>query len=241
MKRLSISIPNYFLGILLALAATNSFAAGLKDISDAEWALLPKYCYYTQSYKGHVQPYIARWEAAMGPTFYHMHHYCWGLLKYRRYERTIYSSQQRLAYLDEAHDDFQYVARNAEKDFVLLPEILTWVGRTEIKLHKFAEAEKSLSEARNIKPDYWPAYFHWVEHLQSTGRKADALELIRLGLQHSPTSKALLSQYRSLGGKPDEIPSPIRKEEVSPPKPVADSHQPADSTPAPATAPPGQN
>lgn len=231
---------DYILGILVALATGNTFAAGLKDISDAEWALLPKYCIHTQSYKGHVQPHIARWEAVMGPTFFHMHHYCWALLKYRRYESSQASSQQKLYYLEEAHGDFLYVVNNAEKDFVLLPEIFTWLGRTQIRMRRFADAEKSLAQARTIKLDYWPAYFHWAEYLQSAGRKADALALVKVGLQHSPNAKALLAQYRSLGGKPGEIPPPISKAEEPPALPANESSQqpePPAATVSPSQAP----
>lgn len=228
-------------GSYLALSALTTSAAGLTDITAAEWAMLPKYCIHTQSYKGHVQPYIARWEAQLGPTFWHMHHYCWALLKYGRYERANASSRQKAYYLEEAHGDFVYVVTNAEKDFVLMPEVLTWLARTEIRLRRFADAEKSLAQARTIKPDYWPAYFHWVEYLQSAGRKAEALALVTVGLQHSPNAKALQAQYRSLGGKPDQSPASDGQELALPSEAASGSTGRTNRPVAPGSAPAGSN
>lgn len=232
---------SFIFGSFLVLASSISFAAGPKDITEAEWALLPKYCPHTQGYKGYVQPHVAKWEAMMGPTFIHVHHYCWGLLKFRRAERAMTPAQEKKYLFTEALDDFSYVVKNSEKDFVLLPEILTWIGRTEIRLRRPADANQAFGQARMLKPDYWPAYTFWTEYLISIGKKTEALSLVKTGLQHSPESKVLLSQYRSMGGKPDEIPAPIRKEETAPPEPVANSPQETEQPSAPVTAPPAPN
>lgn len=220
-----IRIPRPILSIFLALTTTNALAAGFGDITDAEWALLPKYCPYTQGYKGHVRPYIDKWEAVMGPTFFHVHHYCWGLLKYRRAERAMTPTQAKRDLREQAVDDFRYVVKNSEKDFVLLPEILTWIGRTEILLRHPDQADQAFGQARTLKPDYWPAYSHWAEYLLANGRKMDALSVVKTGLQYSPGSKVLLSQYRSLGGKPENIPPPIIKAEEPPAAPANESPQ----------------
>lgn len=223
-------MKQYFINLLSAILATSllgSASAVLarmpQDITNDEMALLPAYCPYTQGFKLSSPVHapsaaVQRWESAMGKGFWHMHHHCWALINFNRASKSGLPESTRKALLIEARDDFLYVIRTASEDFVLLPEVLTWMGRNAIHLRNLTEAEKAFARARELKPDYWPAYFHWALSLQGRGKKAEALELLRSGLYQAPNNKTMLSLYTDLGGKQSDIPEPKPKE----PTPIVD-------------------
>lgn len=198
------------MGTWFASLSTSAIAS-LEPYTDAEWALLPRYCPHTMPFKGHTPANIAKWTAIMGSSFFHMHHYCRGLIAFRRAERANISKSDKSFLHQRALDEFSYVAKNAEDDFILLPEVLTWLGRAAILERKVNIADTAFNRARNIKPDYWPSYYHWADFLASNQQKAEAMTIVKLGLQHSPNAKALHELFRSLGGRPGEIPPPIDK------------------------------
>lgn len=208
------------LGIWLANVCLPSHASTAVDaatITKAEWALLPPYCPYTLAYKGYGSPNRAKWDAMMGPeNFIHMHHYCWALIRYQRAGKAGISSTQRRHLRAQALDDFLYVQRNASQNFVLLPELLTWIGKTELSLGNSNNADPAFAKAREIKADYWPAYTHWAEFLIASGRREEAMATVKAGLQHAPTAKVLLELFKALGGKPEDMPPPMTKQEETP-------------------------
>ena len=211
---------NHFLAAMLGVLLVGTSMptlAGPANITEAEWALLPPYCPHTMAFKGYTQANRARWEPLMGNVnFSHMHHYCWALINFRRAERATLPAQQKQGLRTEALGDFLYVVKNTSEDFVLLPEVLNWVGRTELLLGKPSNAGGAFARARAIKPDYWPAYTHWAEFLLAKGFKKEAMEIVKAGLQHAPGAKALHTLFRTLGGKPGDIPPPIPKKEPTP-------------------------
>jgi tetratricopeptide (TPR) repeat protein len=187
-----------------------------KGLTSAEMALLPRFCPDVQGFKYgdasyNTSPNAAKWVSMMGKTFWHMHHHCWAVANFHRSHRPNVSAAKRQALLEEALVDFIYVVERAPDDFVLLPEVLTWVGRTELLLKRPHSAEPAFAKARALKPNYWPPYFHWAEHLKKVGRNDEAIEMVKNGLQHAPGTKALLLLYRDLGGKPGNIPAPVSK------------------------------
>lgn len=194
-----------------------SATAGKPDnITNAEMALLPSFCpdtmgfnYGDSSYN--TSPRAPYWVSLVGPGFWHAHHYCWGLIKLRRAERTTMSAVEKQGARESALADFQYVIANAGTKFLLAPEILTWIGRTELLLLRSTEAEKAFADARALKPDYWPAYLHWGEYLRTKGRKSEAMAIAKSGLQHAPDAKPLKELFFALGGKPENIPAPLPK------------------------------
>lgn len=180
------------------------------NITDAEYGLLPRYCPYTQSLKHFTSisaPSFKRWERVMGSAFNHMHHYCWAHVALLRSERALTPQNKKMEYRFAALNDFYYVIRNSPADFSLLPEIYTWVGRTEILVKHEDKAQDAFFKAQSIKPDYWPAYSHWAEYLHANGDKSGALDVVINGLQHSPKSSVLRELLRILGGKPEDIPT----------------------------------
>ena len=118
-----------------------------------------------------------------------------------RSQRAGLAKQTRKGLWDAAKGDFFYVINHTPKDFVLLPEIYTRLGETELLLEQPQNAKNSFEMARKLKPDYWPAYSHWAEYLRKNGHREEALAIVKEGLKHSPQSKVLTELFKILGGK----------------------------------------
>ena len=187
--------------------------AGEKKIvaTESELALLPAYCIDTEGFnygpKGapNQSPKAAYWESIMGPTFWALHHSCWAKVAVMRSYRSGTPAHIRKATLQGAISEYMYVVNNARPDFILLPEIYTNIGDLELLLQQYKNADEAFALARKAKPDYWPAYSHWADYLIKSGKKEDAKELLKTGLEYSPQARILIESYRQLGGKLSEI------------------------------------
>ncbi len=76
--------------------------------------------------------------------------------------------------------------RNSKPTMPLLPEILLKLGESYLQLDRPAEAHAAFEESRRLKPDYWPAYTRWIDHLLKHKQFGPARELAEEGLQHVP-------------------------------------------------------
>ncbi|MEF8728424.1 MAG: tetratricopeptide repeat protein [Accumulibacter sp.] len=199
------------LACVIGLWALTGIASGqVKNVTPAEMAAVPRYCPYTHAFgrsglPGSPSAEAKPWVAMMGPTFWHMHHYCWGKLNLLRAMRSTATEQERNHLLGAVVGDYWYVAQRAPRDFILLPEIYAGIGEIELRRGRPQEANKVFAEARALKPDYSPGYSHWAEYLIRSGQKAEAKQLVRTGLEYNPDAKTLREQYRLLGGNPSEI------------------------------------
>ena len=201
-------------GLLIALIPTISQAIeGIterdllsKEMTEEELRLLPKYCADTQSFPQNYQAKRGYWVRIMGPDFQHMHHYCRGLNKASRAQKTNLPQRLRAQLWNDAANEYQYMVTNATSDFVLLPEIYTRIGEVELRRHHPEGASRAFLRARELKPDYWPAYSRWADYLMMRGKREEALKVVRAGLEHTPNAKSLLDLYRLLGGKASDIP-----------------------------------
>lgn len=198
--------------VLFLLFASQTVLAASKPsgITDAEMALLPKYCAYTQGMKngiavGRVSAEGGRWLNVIGPGFWHLHHYCWALIQIQRAASANATPADRKSLRLDATNNLQYVLDHVPGDLVLLPEILTWMGRLQLQSGNPYKAHEAFSAARQAKPDYWPAYFHWAEYLSNHNQKAEAKRILQLGLQETPNATPLRLLYRDLGGNPADI------------------------------------
>lgn len=189
--------------LALTLTSTLSFAKP-QDVTEAELKLLPRYCLDTQWFPDRYQTRATHWKNIMGKSFNAMHHYCWGLTNMNRARKA--SAKHKTGLLEDVLNDFWYVIQQSPSEFVLLPEIYTRIGEVELMIKHPNKANDAFSKARNLKPDYWPAYTHWIEFLMQTRKRAEALELARSGLMYVPDARVLREQYRLLGGNPAEIP-----------------------------------
>ena len=207
-------------GLILALVAVllpMVTAAKPSNVTDGEMAMLPVYCPDTMGFKygaatSNRSPLAAKWLAQMGPGFWTMHHYCWGLVNWRRAHSMPKQSLERRNTLGSVVNDFQFVVKNTAPSFLMLPEILTRMGEVYLELDDVGGAYQAFFRARELKPDYWPSYSRWAAVLIKTGQKKEALELVALGLKHSPESDVLSEMYRGLAGDPAAIgPAPGKK------------------------------
>lgn len=206
-----ISVATLFLGAPTA----NAFPA-----TDTEMALIPGYCKDTQGFgygdaTTNPSPRSGHWVSLMGKTFWHMHHYCRGLIKRNRAMKAGMRIEERRELIRSALGEYEYVlSNNKEADFILLPEIYTRVGEANILISNPSAAEQAFAKARQIKPDYWPAYSHWAEYLIQKDKRAEAKQLVKSGLEQAPNAKVLIDQYRLLGGKPSEIVPVVKKPDI---------------------------
>ena len=209
--------------VWLAISFLVIFLPGISrafDRTENESRLLPRYCRDTMDIGKNYAIKRDYWVGVMGKSFEHMHHYCWAQTNVLRSRKAGLTMQERIYLWGRAVNDYKYVTKNAEPNFILLPEIYTRIGEVEILRGNPADANKAFAQARQLKPDYWPAYSHWAEYLMNHGQRAEALKIVHSGLQQSPDAKVLLELLRILGGKPSGIPSkPVERVQnvVTPP------------------------
>jgi hypothetical protein len=168
-----------------------------------EVAMLPRYCMHTQLFRdavpgGSNPDEIKRWGAIIGPTFIHMHHYCWGLMKTNRALLLVQSQRYREYYLRESLQEFNYVINRAPPDFKLLPEIFTKKGANLLRLGATREGLEDLEHAISLKQDYWPAYAAMSDYYKDAGDRAKARHWLQTGLTHTPDVGALKQRLAEL-------------------------------------------
>jgi hypothetical protein len=167
---------------------------------------LPEYCKYTQAFRMRRVPgsdnptEVERWTRVMGPTFVHMHHYCFGLMASDRAAFLSTTRQDRLFSLRVSVTEFDYVLQRAPVGFSLIPEILTSKGESLIRAEKGAEGVGVLRQAIEVKPDYAPPYGALSDYYKEAGALAKAREWVEKGLAAAPTSRALMRRQAELSG-----------------------------------------
>ena len=212
------------LGTLLVSAP--AVAQPPDNMTDVEVAVLPNYCRDTWGFKFGPWSPDPKWLEIMGQGFMAMHHYCWALIKLTRAEKPGVPPVAKLGYREAALGDLYFVVKNSPRDFILLPEIYTKIGTVQILLKRYLNASESFATARSLKPDYWPAYFHWAEYLRQSGQKAKAKTLVEEALSYSPEARPLQNLFVALGGDPSSIQPRHRPPAVPAPEPSAGASAP---------------
>jgi tetratricopeptide (TPR) repeat protein len=208
------------LALTLALAASISAIAqggvpGYPD--DPRWgydpreiAMLPRYCIYTQAFRGNVPEsndpeQLKRWNLLLGASSFNaLHHYCWGLMKTNRALFLVRTERFRIFYLNDSIQEFDYVINRVPPEFKLLPEILTKKGENLIRLRRDQEGILQLQRAIGLKPDYWPPYAAISDYYKERGNLAKAREWLEEGLSASPEVKALKRRRAELDAAKDK-------------------------------------
>ena len=168
-----------------------------------EVALLPAYCKYTTYFNRKVPggsdiTAIKSWQSALGPTFEHVHHYCFGLMKTNRAVLLSTNVQVRDFYLTDSLKEFDYVLERSSENFVLLPEILAKKGENLLRLKRAPLAMMEFERAVSLKPDYWPPFAQMSDYYKSIGDNAKARESLERGLAGSPDAPALTRRLQEL-------------------------------------------
>lgn len=190
-------------GIPISAADIPGYPDTVQGYDSREVALLPRYCIYTQLFRdrapgGNKLAQINRLTKEMGPTFNHMHHYCWGLMKTNRAMLLARTPEDRRSNLHYSIEEFDYVINQAPADFVLLPEILTKRGENLIRLQRAGAGLVDLQQAIRIKADYWPAYAVISDYHKGLGEVGKAREWLNKGLANAPKAKALTQRLAEL-------------------------------------------
>jgi tetratricopeptide (TPR) repeat protein len=209
-SRLSANGPRVVVAIVAAVCSMSASAMKPDNITAAEMALIPAYCKdaNTFGYGGTpdtMSPNAPKWVAMMGKGFWAVHHYCWAQINLMRVQGPSVPQMIKQGTREAALGDLGYVIEHSPPDFILLPEIYTKMGQVQLELKRPSAANTSFAKARSLKPDYWPAYFHWAWYLQSVGQKANAKQLVEEGLSYAPDSKSLQKLLTDLGGDPKMV------------------------------------
>ena len=169
---------------------------------------LPSFCDYVQEGKAGFDQ--AKGYALMGPTFHHIHHYCWALGNMRRAQNPTISEQERRGYCVGAIKDMQYVIARAPPDFVLLPEIFLRMGQAAFGSGDVPGALEYFDRSRRAKADYWPAYIEIARTNLSFGRRQAAEAALKAGLAASPDEPNLKQALAQLSARPVGAKKPSR-------------------------------
>jgi tetratricopeptide (TPR) repeat protein len=104
----------------------------------------------------------------------------------------------RRFYLSDANTEIEYVISRADKDFVLLPEMLTRKGENLVHLGQGPVAVLEFERAIEVKKDYWPAYAQLSDFYRASGDIKMAREVLESGLEHAPDAKGLQRRLSEL-------------------------------------------
>jgi tetratricopeptide (TPR) repeat protein len=170
-------------------------------------ALIPRYCIYTQHFRGIVPGgndpgAIASWYAYLGEPFHHMHHYCVGLIKMNRAQFLAKNAVARRFYFADAVREIDYVITRAKDDFVLMPEMHTKKGECQVRMGEGPQGIYSFERAIAYKPDYWPAYAQISDYYKSQGDAKKARETLEAGLAAAPNASGLTRRLAELDAPP---------------------------------------
>jgi tetratricopeptide (TPR) repeat protein len=170
-----------------------------------ELAVLPDYCKDVQGvYYGDAtnpSPRAGYWLGVIGPDLWHLHHYCRALVMERRASQPGISPGSKSEALLRANADYEYMMRAGSLKDPLMPEILLRYGDLLVRLNNLPEAERQWKQARDLKPDYWPAYTRWIDVLMGLKLFERAGQLAEEGLQYAPDNRELLERAATLEKK----------------------------------------
>ncbi|MBL8289990.1 MAG: hypothetical protein JNL85_18540 [Rubrivivax sp.] len=198
----------------LLFAATLAVARP-ENITAGELALTPPFCQDAQSINGWTKevgtrsPRAEHWLSLMGESFWHMHHFCWGLIQWQRAHAPGVVGRDREFLLREAINEHLYVVRNTRPDYVMLPEIFYRIGEAQAALGEHYLAIQAFEKSRAVKNDYWPAYVGWARSLASSRRPQEALAVVEDGLRVMPDNPQLSRLAKELRGetpRPNAVP-----------------------------------
>lgn len=189
--------------LIMSVLPTAALAIGAFRPTVNELALLPGYCApKAQPYGDDAKhPEVAPWAEQLGYADYrHLHHYCDALLHIMRANRAIGNATQQKSLLSIALLNLDYMQKNASAEFSLQAEIAVTRGQVLERLGRPAEALAEYQRAMAHTVTFAPAYMRLADLYLKQGKRAQAEQTIRTGLQHVPTSAPLQRRLEELGG-----------------------------------------
>ena len=187
--------------ILLNSGVSPALADPVRSIQ--ELRLLPKYCRGTLLIReiSHDKTPIATYEKIYGPTFTHLHHYCWALNSMNNVarEKDDFLRKSNLRY---AIGDINYVIERADQKFILLPEIYATRASILALLKDYPHAIASLHAAIKLKPTYVRGYAQMSDFFLAIGNRADAIKVLKVGYAKTGGAPPIAKRLAKLGQKP---------------------------------------
>ncbi len=170
-----------------------------------ELAVLPDYCKDVQGVfygdANNPSPRAGYWLGVIGPDLWHLHHYCRALVMERRASQPGISQSTKNQELLRANADYEYMMNVGSPKDPLMPEIMLRYGDLLVQLNNLPEADRQWQRARELKPDYWPAYTRWIDVLIGLKLYDRAAALTGEGLRNAPDSRELLERVATLERK----------------------------------------
>lgn len=222
-------IRNLMWGAIFAFAFNFHVQAAL-DTTPDDIAMLPAYC---DAKMGRRTPEaVSFWQGQMGHNnWIHIHHYCGGLIELNRYYSS--STGRKKANLHNAVKEFTGMINAFSSDFYLLPEVYLNRGKAFKFMGRDSQALSDFMKALELNPRLAPASIDLADLYAKSGKKEQALSVLKEGLEHSPTTNSLRRRYQELGGDLNAIPE-IPVPAADPPEPVLSEvvSEPADAAKA---------
>lgn len=193
----------WFVVIFLSFVTLQSTHADSARVSEADLRFLPDYCKATQGIRKVSkvpQSVINAYYAKYGPTFHHMHHYCWALNGERKAMRMTTGNEMFIkSVLGSAIGDIDYVLRHIpNQNYVLLPTIYTSKARILFKLGRTDEAVDILKKTIKIRKNYVPAYARLSDYYVRKGDTNEAIKILKQGIARSKHSNMLTRRLKRL-------------------------------------------
>ncbi len=184
----------------IGLALCASAQAGAPDgITDAEVALLPQWCIHTQLFRDRYargKDQYARYLKQHGPTWEHMHHYCWALIDMQRHDRALQTRNSRGYQVSRVLDNLTYTLERADLDFVLRPEMLLRGAQFLQRAGRLPEARKMAAQLVEERPEFADGYIVLADVLRQSNSNAEAAKVIDEGQQRA-SDPARFSKLRA--------------------------------------------
>lgn len=195
--------------LLLSVVGLLIAAEAAGQMTQEELRALPRIChaqrFINSALDSPIVPEAERrmWEAKLGEPFMSFHHFCWGLIDMRRAAATRDPGRRNTHYRN-AVQNFQYVERNSDATFPLLPEVLLRKGMALQLLGDPASAASQFLAAVKIKRDYTPAYAALIDVYVELEDIEAANETLAEGLSHAPSSRILATKKTELEERKSE-------------------------------------
>jgi len=197
MSRIAILVK--LAGLLLIFSLPRTSLAFFADETD--WATWSEMCHarYVVSGSGRDSEFATRipraivheWQARMGPAWYALHHYCYGLAEMGRYRRER-DPQQRAFRLRRSVSEFTFALNRTPREHPMYAEMSTQLGLTHRAQQQPEEAMRNFNDAIASHPEFAGAY------------EGKAL-LYRDSKEYSKARDVLLEGDKATGGKSADI------------------------------------
>jgi tetratricopeptide (TPR) repeat protein len=183
---------------VLALAP-GAVAADDPGASDAEKAMIPKWCAFATAARNTSNAVVAIKDPLMRSKISNLdnagcngyHHYCWAQIWTNRALLETNGKHNPDHFFGVAISDYEYVLKLSANTCPLNVEMYTKIGEIYSLTGRPADAEQSLRKALSIKSSYAPAYIGLSDLFETQGNPNQAIAALQAGIKNNPKSTAL--------------------------------------------------